>query len=62
MFIQPGEICAVYLHIDRIDFRKGINGLGCEVTLSFGDSLLSHCKKRELTVWFYWRTLPKSMQ
>ena len=37
MFIQPGEICAVYLHIDRIDFRKSINGLGCEVTLSFGD-------------------------
>ena len=37
MFIQPGEISAVYLHIDHVDFRKGINGLGCEVTMSFGD-------------------------
>lgn len=37
MFIQPGEISSVYLHIDQIDFRKGINGLGSEVTMSFGD-------------------------
>lgn len=37
MFIQPSEIGTVYLHIDRVDFRKGINGLGCEVTMSFGD-------------------------
>lgn len=38
MFIQPSEINAVYLHVNKIDFRKGINGLGCEVTMSFGDS------------------------
>ena len=37
MFIQATEINSVYVHVSPVDFRKGINGLGCEVTGSFGD-------------------------
>lgn len=39
MFIHESQIKAVYIHVGPVDFRKGINGLGCEVSQSFGDGV-----------------------
>jgi len=37
MFMQPSDVNSVFIHVGPIDFRKGINGLGCEVAEAFGD-------------------------
>lgn len=39
MFIKEHEIKSVYIRVDPVDFRKGINGLGSEVDHSFGNSI-----------------------
>jgi transposase len=39
VFIDANNIKKIYLHLDYIDFRKGINGLGVYLTHLLGSSL-----------------------
>lgn len=39
MFIEPREIKEIYLHLEFVDFRKGIIGLCSHISEEFGDSV-----------------------
>ena len=39
MFIDPKEVNFIYLHIEAVDFRKGIHCLAAFVNHQFGDDI-----------------------
>jgi transposase len=39
MFLYEKQINKVFIHVDPVDFRKGINGLGAYVTNELGNSI-----------------------